>query len=174
MLSISAAFYVWTKIADVLLSRNSPLSLPYFGKKLNCFNCFYRINDAKLIIHWAGHELGCWSLKSRCNGIFNDFSTFWSSQKPLLYSSLALDDFGTFHWLVSQSDGVEQTNYLAQRYCQEAIRQISRLRASPERDALIRLTELVLSRDKWSPPVAPTNISKRRAALQAAMPLVNH
>ncbi|XP_012670692.1 decaprenyl-diphosphate synthase subunit 1 [Clupea harengus] len=49
---------------------------------------------------------------------------------------------------VVESDGVEQTNYLAQRYCQEAIRQISRLQASPERDALIRLTELVLTRDK--------------------------
>ncbi|XP_072534789.1 all trans-polyprenyl-diphosphate synthase PDSS1 isoform X1 [Salminus brasiliensis] len=49
---------------------------------------------------------------------------------------------------VLQSDGVEQTNYLAQRYCQEAIRQISRLQPSAERDALIRLTELVLSRDK--------------------------
>ncbi|KAA0704951.1 Decaprenyl-diphosphate synthase subunit 1 [Triplophysa tibetana] len=49
---------------------------------------------------------------------------------------------------VLKSDGVEQTNYLAQRYCQEAIRQISRLRPSTERDALIRLTEMVLSRDK--------------------------
>lgn len=47
-----------------------------------------------------------------------------------------------------QSDGVEQTNYLAQRYCQEAIRQISLLRPSAERDALIRLTEMVLTRDK--------------------------
>lgn len=51
---------------------------------------------------------------------------------------------------LSQSDGVQQTNYLAQRYCQEAIRQISRLRPSPERDALIRLTEMVLTRDKWT------------------------
>lgn len=50
--------------------------------------------------------------------------------------------------VVSQSDGVQQTNYLAQRYCQEAIRQISRLRPSPERDALIRLTEIVLTRNK--------------------------
>ncbi|XP_067290711.1 decaprenyl-diphosphate synthase subunit 1 isoform X2 [Pseudorasbora parva] len=49
---------------------------------------------------------------------------------------------------VLKSDGVEQTNYLAQHYCQEAIRQISRLRPSTERDALIRLTELVLRRDK--------------------------
>ncbi|XP_051543551.1 all trans-polyprenyl-diphosphate synthase PDSS1-like isoform X2 [Myxocyprinus asiaticus] len=49
---------------------------------------------------------------------------------------------------VLKSDGVEQTNYLAQHYCQEAIRQISQLRPSTERDALIRLTELVLSRDK--------------------------
>ncbi|XP_026148347.1 all trans-polyprenyl-diphosphate synthase PDSS1 isoform X2 [Mastacembelus armatus] len=49
---------------------------------------------------------------------------------------------------VLQSDGVQQTNYLAQHYCQEAIRQISMLRPSPERDALIRLTEMVLTRDK--------------------------
>lgn len=47
-----------------------------------------------------------------------------------------------------QSDGVEQTNYLARRYCQEAIRQVSLLRPSAERDALIRLTEMVLARDK--------------------------
>ncbi|XP_022063730.2 decaprenyl-diphosphate synthase subunit 1 [Acanthochromis polyacanthus] len=49
---------------------------------------------------------------------------------------------------VLQSDGVEQTSFLAKRYCQEAIRQISMLRPSPERDALIRLTEMVLTRDK--------------------------
>ncbi|XP_071397938.1 all trans-polyprenyl-diphosphate synthase PDSS1 [Centroberyx affinis] len=49
---------------------------------------------------------------------------------------------------VLQSDGVEQTHYLARRYCQEAIRQISMLRPSAERDALIRLTEMVLTRDK--------------------------
>ncbi|KAF6720553.1 Decaprenyl-diphosphate synthase subunit 1 [Oryzias melastigma] len=49
---------------------------------------------------------------------------------------------------VLKSDGVQQTTFLARRYCQEAIRQVSLLRPSPERDALIRLTELVLSRDK--------------------------
>ncbi|XP_038852892.1 all trans-polyprenyl-diphosphate synthase PDSS1-like isoform X1 [Salvelinus namaycush] len=49
---------------------------------------------------------------------------------------------------VLESDGVDQTNYLAQSYCREAIRQISLLRPSPERDALIRLTEMVLTRDK--------------------------
>ncbi|XP_041824949.1 decaprenyl-diphosphate synthase subunit 1 [Melanotaenia boesemani] len=49
---------------------------------------------------------------------------------------------------VLQSDGVQQTTYLAQRYCQEATRQVSMLRPSPERDALIRLTEIVLNRDK--------------------------
>ncbi|XP_074477731.1 all trans-polyprenyl-diphosphate synthase PDSS1 [Sebastes fasciatus] len=49
---------------------------------------------------------------------------------------------------VLQSDGVDQTKYLAQRYCQEAIRQISMLRPSEERDALIRLTEMVLTREK--------------------------
>ncbi|KAJ3611248.1 hypothetical protein NHX12_021264 [Muraenolepis orangiensis] len=49
---------------------------------------------------------------------------------------------------VIQSDGVQQTSYLARRYCDEAVRQVSRLRPSPERDALIRLTEMVLTRDK--------------------------
>ncbi|KAL1006316.1 hypothetical protein UPYG_G00070710 [Umbra pygmaea] len=49
---------------------------------------------------------------------------------------------------VLESDGVDQTNFLAQRYCQEAIRQVSLLHPSPERDALIRLTEMVLTRDK--------------------------
>ncbi|XP_066574168.1 all trans-polyprenyl-diphosphate synthase PDSS1 [Amia ocellicauda] len=49
---------------------------------------------------------------------------------------------------VLQSDGVQQTNYLAQRYCQEAIRQISKLHHSPERDALIQLTEIILTRNK--------------------------
>ena len=50
--------------------------------------------------------------------------------------------------MMLQSDGVEQTSYLARHYCDEAVRQVSRLRPSPERDALIRLTEMVLTRDK--------------------------
>uniref|UniRef100_A0A8D0KVY9 Uncharacterized protein n=1 Tax=Strix occidentalis caurina TaxID=311401 RepID=A0A8D0KVY9_STROC len=49
---------------------------------------------------------------------------------------------------VLQSDGVQQTTYLAQRYCHEATREISKLRPSPEREALIQLTEMVLLRDK--------------------------
>ncbi|XP_068942467.1 all trans-polyprenyl-diphosphate synthase PDSS1 isoform X2 [Petaurus breviceps papuanus] len=49
---------------------------------------------------------------------------------------------------VLQSDGVRQTTYLAQQYCHKAIREISKLRPSPERDALIQLTEIVLTRDK--------------------------
>ncbi|KAK6293262.1 hypothetical protein J4Q44_G00367630 [Coregonus suidteri] len=49
---------------------------------------------------------------------------------------------------VQESNGVDQTNYLAQHYCQEAVRQISLLRPSPERDALIRLTQTVLTRDR--------------------------
>ncbi|XP_004425342.1 PREDICTED: decaprenyl-diphosphate synthase subunit 1 [Ceratotherium simum simum] len=49
---------------------------------------------------------------------------------------------------VLQSDGVQQTTYLAQRYCHEAIREISKLRPSRERDALIQLSEIVLTRDK--------------------------
>ncbi|KAJ8010845.1 hypothetical protein DPEC_G00079360 [Dallia pectoralis] len=49
---------------------------------------------------------------------------------------------------VLESDGVDQTNYLARQYCQEAIRQICLLQPSPERDALIQLTEMVLTRNK--------------------------
>ncbi|XP_023956717.2 all trans-polyprenyl-diphosphate synthase PDSS1 isoform X2 [Chrysemys picta bellii] len=49
---------------------------------------------------------------------------------------------------VLQSDGVQQTTYLAQRYCHEAMKEISKLRPSAERDALIQLTETVLTRDK--------------------------
>ncbi|KAB1253882.1 Decaprenyl-diphosphate synthase subunit 1 [Camelus dromedarius] len=47
-----------------------------------------------------------------------------------------------------QSDGVQQTTYLAQRYSHEAVREISKLRPSPEREALIQLSEIVLTRDK--------------------------
>ncbi|XP_026565826.1 decaprenyl-diphosphate synthase subunit 1 isoform X1 [Pseudonaja textilis] len=49
---------------------------------------------------------------------------------------------------VLQSGGIQQTNYLAQRYCHEAVKEISKLRPSPERDALMQLAEIVLSRDK--------------------------
>ncbi|XP_053118357.1 all trans-polyprenyl-diphosphate synthase PDSS1 [Hemicordylus capensis] len=49
---------------------------------------------------------------------------------------------------VLQSDGVQQTTYLAQRYCHKAMTEISKLRPSPERDALVQLAEIVLSRDK--------------------------
>ncbi|XP_066485142.1 all trans-polyprenyl-diphosphate synthase PDSS1-like isoform X1 [Tiliqua scincoides] len=49
---------------------------------------------------------------------------------------------------VLQSDGVQQTTFLAQRYSHQAMREISKLRPSPERDALIQLAEIVLSRNK--------------------------
>ncbi|XP_021096173.1 decaprenyl-diphosphate synthase subunit 1 isoform X3 [Heterocephalus glaber] len=49
---------------------------------------------------------------------------------------------------VLQSDGVQQTTYLAQQYCHQAVREISKLRPSPERDALIQLSEIVLTRQK--------------------------
>nr|XP_042133939.1 all trans-polyprenyl-diphosphate synthase PDSS1 isoform X1 [Peromyscus maniculatus bairdii] len=49
---------------------------------------------------------------------------------------------------VLQSDGVQQTTYLAQQYCREAVREIRKLRPSTERDALIQLSESVLTRDK--------------------------
>ncbi|XP_015209486.2 all trans-polyprenyl-diphosphate synthase PDSS1 [Lepisosteus oculatus] len=49
---------------------------------------------------------------------------------------------------VLQSDGVQQTSYLAHRYCQEAIQQIRKLCPSPEREALVHLSEIILTRDK--------------------------
>uniref|UniRef100_A0A6J0U8K4 All trans-polyprenyl-diphosphate synthase PDSS1 n=1 Tax=Pogona vitticeps TaxID=103695 RepID=A0A6J0U8K4_9SAUR len=49
---------------------------------------------------------------------------------------------------VLQSGGIQQTIYLAQRYCHEAMREISKLRPSPERDALVQLAEIILSREK--------------------------
>nr|XP_033787306.1 decaprenyl-diphosphate synthase subunit 1 isoform X1 [Geotrypetes seraphini] len=49
---------------------------------------------------------------------------------------------------VQQSDGVKQATYLAQRYCHKAVAEISKLHPSPERDALIQLTESVLTRNK--------------------------
>uniref|UniRef100_A0A2K5Y7Q3 Decaprenyl diphosphate synthase subunit 1 n=1 Tax=Mandrillus leucophaeus TaxID=9568 RepID=A0A2K5Y7Q3_MANLE len=42
---------------------------------------------------------------------------------------------------VLQSDGVQQTTYLTQQYCREAVREI-------KRDTLIQLSEIVLTRDK--------------------------
>lgn len=53
-----------------------------------------------------------------------------------------------FLCLFPQSDGVQQTTYLAQRYCHAATREIRKLRPSPEREALVHLTEMVLMRDK--------------------------
>uniref|UniRef100_A0A2K5F9E0 Decaprenyl diphosphate synthase subunit 1 n=1 Tax=Aotus nancymaae TaxID=37293 RepID=A0A2K5F9E0_AOTNA len=49
---------------------------------------------------------------------------------------------------VLQSDGVQQATYLTQQYCHEMIREISKLRPSPERDTLIQLSEIVLTTDK--------------------------
>lgn len=81
--------------------------------------------------------------------VFTDLKTSpcnWKRQKAgrrLTSFPLPLTVF--FH----KSDGVQQTTYLAQRYCHEATREISKLRPSPEREALIQLTEMVLVRDKW-------------------------
>ncbi|XP_077993618.1 all trans-polyprenyl-diphosphate synthase PDSS1-like [Glandiceps talaboti] len=50
--------------------------------------------------------------------------------------------------LVSQTDSIEQTKYLAKQYCQEAIKQISGLTESSSRQALISLTHKVLNRLK--------------------------
>ncbi|XP_066483708.1 all trans-polyprenyl-diphosphate synthase PDSS1-like [Tiliqua scincoides] len=43
---------------------------------------------------------------------------------------------------VLQSDGIQQTTFLAERYSHQAMREIGKLRPSPERDALIQLAEI--------------------------------
>ncbi|XP_033098013.1 decaprenyl-diphosphate synthase subunit 1-like [Anneissia japonica] len=49
---------------------------------------------------------------------------------------------------VEESDGIQQTRFLAERHCDEAIRQIKQLKASQEQAALINLAGFVLSRIK--------------------------
>ncbi|XP_071941263.1 all trans-polyprenyl-diphosphate synthase PDSS1-like [Antedon mediterranea] len=49
---------------------------------------------------------------------------------------------------VQKSDGIEQTRFLAQRHCDEAVRQIKQLKSSPEQAALISLAKYVISRLK--------------------------
>ncbi|XP_002738102.1 all trans-polyprenyl-diphosphate synthase PDSS1-like [Saccoglossus kowalevskii] len=50
--------------------------------------------------------------------------------------------------LVAETDGIQQTRYLAQQYCNEAIKQISGLAESPARKALVTLTHKILNRIK--------------------------
>lgn len=50
--------------------------------------------------------------------------------------------------LVHQSDGLEQTMFLAKQHCQEAIKVISSLKSSPEQKALITITDKIMSRVK--------------------------
>ncbi|KAJ1547878.1 coq1 putative hexaprenyl diphosphate synthase [Nowakowskiella sp. JEL0078] len=49
---------------------------------------------------------------------------------------------------VFKSDGLERTKSLAQLYCQEAVKAVSRLPPSAAQDALINLTQAVLTRKK--------------------------
>lgn len=83
------------------------------------------------------------------NGKTLGFKKMAANQLNVRWNHCSLTYSNNQVYFLFQSDGVQQTTYLARRYCEEAIRQISRLRPSPERDALIRLTEIVLSRDKW-------------------------
>lgn len=53
-----------------------------------------------------------------------------------------------FVYAVFQSDGVRQTRVLAEKHCEEAVRLIQQLTDSPARRGLIRVAELVLSRNK--------------------------
>lgn len=50
--------------------------------------------------------------------------------------------------LVHQSDGLEQTQFLARQHCQEAIKVISTLKPSDEQKALVTITDKVLNRIK--------------------------
>lgn len=50
--------------------------------------------------------------------------------------------------MVSKSDGLEQTHFLAQKHCQEAVKQISLLRPSQEQQSLIAITDSIINRKK--------------------------
>lgn len=50
--------------------------------------------------------------------------------------------------MVMESDGIENTRLLAKKHCDEALRNISCLQDTPEKKALITLTESVLIRNK--------------------------
>ncbi|KAK4316742.1 hypothetical protein Pmani_012122 [Petrolisthes manimaculis] len=47
--------------------------------------------------------------------------------------------------LVHQSDGLEQTVFLARQHCQEAIKVINSIKSSPEQKALITLTDKIMT-----------------------------
>ena len=56
-------------------------------------------------------------------------------------------------WVLNifQSDGIARSYTLASQYTKEAVKQMRKLSASPERDALISITHKVLERRKWTP-----------------------
>uniref|UniRef100_A0A9L0SW04 Decaprenyl diphosphate synthase subunit 1 n=1 Tax=Equus caballus TaxID=9796 RepID=A0A9L0SW04_HORSE len=81
--------------------------------------------------------------------LFSSLMTLFPEMNAMIMRRFSLPgDVDRARQYVLQSDGVQQTTYLAQRYCHEAVREISKLRPSPERDALIQLSEIVLTRDK--------------------------
>eukprot|EP00058_Branchiostoma_floridae_P009211 XP_002594699.1 hypothetical protein BRAFLDRAFT_240460 [Branchiostoma floridae] len=49
---------------------------------------------------------------------------------------------------VTKTDSLQQARILAEQYCREAVRQIQQLAPSPEREALVTLTQKVLNRKK--------------------------
>ena len=50
--------------------------------------------------------------------------------------------------LVYASDGIQKTRFLANKHCEEAVKQISTLKDSPERQGLILLTSDIVNRKK--------------------------
>ncbi|KAK3572264.1 hypothetical protein QTP86_029532 [Hemibagrus guttatus] len=114
----------------------------------------FQLVDDMLDFTSCANQLGKPSAADLRLGLATGPVLFACQQVPRTRATMIMRRFGSDGdvdraWrYVLESDGVEQTNFLAQRYCHEATRQISRLQPSPERDALIRLTELVLNRDK--------------------------
>lgn len=45
-----------------------------------------------------------------------------------------------------QSDGISQTYTLAEQYAKEAVKQINKLASSPEKQALVQITQAVIQR----------------------------
>ncbi|KAL7373852.1 hypothetical protein ABVT39_015976 [Epinephelus coioides] len=121
-----------------------------YGKNVGI--AFQLVDDVLDFTSGAGH-LGKPSAADLKLGLATGPVLFACQQFPELHAMImrrfsSKGDVDRAWQYVLQSDGVQQTKYLAERYGQEAIRQISMLQPSAERDALIRLTEMVLTRDK--------------------------
>lgn len=85
--------------------------------------------------------------------LFSVNAVMFSSQFPELNALIMRrfkgpNDVEEARQAVHKSDGIARSYTLASQYTKEAVKQIHKLSASPERDALISITHKVLQRRK--------------------------